>query len=168
MQIAILLILAIVGAFTVGGSLFRDNDLPQVGGRAPDFALVGLDGKTHRLSDYRGKLVMVNFWGTFCPPCKEEMPAIEKQYQKWRDAGFEVLAVNLAESKVTVDSFVKQLNLTFPILLDDRMEIRKTYGVVNYPTTFLIDQSGKIALKKEGQMDESFIEQNLIKWLGKM
>lgn len=168
LQIVILLVLVVVGAFAVGGSLFKDNRLPQVGEQAPDFSLLGLDGKVHKLSDYRGKVVLVNFWGTFCPPCKEEMPDIQAQYEKWQKAGFEVLGVNLAESKVTVESFVRQLNLTFPILLDDEMEIRKKYGVVNYPTTFFIDKNGKIAAKQEGQMEQGFIERNITTLLGKM
>ena len=169
MQVIILLVIAGIGAFAVGGSFAsKDDPIPKAGGQAPDFSLPGLDGKVHKLSDYRGKVVMINFWGTFCPPCKEEMPDIQAQYEKWKDEGFVVLGVNLAESKITVQGFVRENKLTFPILLDDQMEIRKKYGVVNYPTTFFIDRSGKIVWKQEGQMQESFIERQITALLEKM
>lgn len=167
-QIAILIVLAAVGVFTLADSLTSKDKIPRVGDTAPDFQLVGLDGQVYKLSEYRGKVVMLNFWGTWCPPCKEEMPDMQAQYEKWQQAGLEILAVNLGESKVTVDSFIREYGLTFPALLDPQMDIRKQYGVYWYPTTFFIDRSGKITAKVEQQMDERFIEQNLIKLLGTM
>ncbi|MCC2684923.1 MAG: resA [Paenibacillaceae bacterium] len=164
-QIAILLVLVIVGAFAVGGSFASRSPLPVVGDKAPDFTLTDLDGQTHQLSEYRGKPVVINFWGTFCPPCRDEMPAIQAQYDKWRQQGFTVLAVNLGENKVTVDSFVKQLKLTFPVLLDPDMDLSRKYGVKLYPTTYFVDKSGKIEAKQEGQMEQDFIERNIMKLL---
>jgi len=131
------------------------------GDKAPDFSLIGLDGKEHRLSDYKGKAVLVNFWGTFCPPCKEEMPAMQRQYEKTNRDSIEFLAVNLAESPITVQNFISQNKITFPVLLDDKEEIRKKYGVINYPTTFFVGPDGKIASIKVGMMSEEFIEQTI-------
>lgn len=168
LQIFILIILAGVGAFAIGSSLVDKDKIPRVGDSAPDFQLIGLDGQVHKLSDYKGKVVLLNFWGTFCPPCKKEMPDMQKVYEKWQQAGFEILAVNLAESRVTVDHFVNDLGLTFPVLLDDKMSIRKQYGVFYYPTTFFIDRKGKIVSKVELEMDQQFIEQNIIRLLGTM
>jgi len=166
-QTAILLAIVIVGAVTLAGGLFKGNEPPKVGARAPDFSLSGLDGKTHRLSDFRGKLVILNFWGTFCPPCKAEMPDLEAAYRKWQGDDVVILGVNLNESHVTVSSFVDQLGITFPILLDSQDEIRKKYGVMNFPTTFFIGRDGVIAVKQEGQMEPGFIEQNIKNLLGK-
>lgn len=168
LQIVVLLILAGVGVFALGDSLTNKDRLPRVGDTAPDFQLLGLDGQVHKLSDYRGKVVMLNFWGTWCPPCKEEMPHMQEQYEKWQQAGLEILAVNLGESKITVDNFMQQNQLKFPALLDPQMAIRKKYGVYWYPTTFFIDRKGKITAKVETQMDEQQIEQNIIKLLGSM
>lgn len=167
-QIIILLVLAGIGAFTIGSGLTDKNELPKVGSTAPDFQLVDLDGKVHKLSDYRGKAVMLNVWGTWCPPCKEEMPDMQQQYEKWQERGFEILAVNLGESKVTVANFVEEHELTFHILLDDNMSVRKQYGVYWYPTSFFIDPQGKITAKIETLMDEQTIEQHIIKLLGSM
>lgn len=168
LQIIILLVLAGVGVFTIGSSFGDKDKTPRVGDQAPDFQLVDLKGNVQKLSDYKGKVVLLNFWGTFCPPCKKEMPDMQEVFEKWQDAGFEILAVNLAESKVTVEHFVNDLGLSFPILLDDRMSIRKQYGVFRYPTTFFIDRSGKIVSKVELEMDLQFIEQNIIRLLGTM
>jgi thiol-disulfide isomerase/thioredoxin len=85
-QIIILSFVLIVGVYTIANSLFSDHITPQVGDNAPKFKLLGLDGQVHQLSDYKGKNVIVNFWGTYCPPCKAEMPAIQKQYEKWQQS----------------------------------------------------------------------------------
>lgn len=161
LQILILLAVVVIGGFTIGRSLFFDDQVPKEGHKAPSFALLGMDDKQHKLSDYKGKVAMINFWGTFCPPCKQEMPAIQKQYEQWKDKGLEVIGVNLGESSVTVQSFIRQNELTFPILYDPDLNIRAKYGVVQYPTTFFVNRDGEITTIKIGEMDERFIEQTL-------
>ncbi|WP_282935671.1 thiol-disulfide oxidoreductase ResA [Paenibacillus sp. RC67] len=160
-QIAIFAVVIVIGALTLFNNLYATDKKPVEGSKAPDFTLTGLDGKQHNLFDYKGKAVMVNFWGTFCPPCKNEMPAIQHQYDKMNKDTTAILGLNLGESKITVQSFMDQYKINFPILLDDNEETRKRYGVMQYPTTFFISPDGKIAKIKIGEMDEAYIEQTL-------
>lgn len=151
----------LIGGYTIGNSLFAEEEIPRVGSKAPDFTLTGLDGKTYKLSDFRGKPVLVNFWGSWCDPCIREMPAIERQYNKWKDEGLVVLGLNLDESKVTVQSFVKQTNVTFPVLFDQELRMRDRYAVRQYPTSFFVDPDGKIVQIAAHEMTEEFIEQTV-------
>ncbi|GAA3405294.1 thiol-disulfide oxidoreductase ResA [Paenibacillus hodogayensis] len=157
----ILTFVLLIGGYTIGSSLFAKEDIPREGSTAPDFSLTGLDGSKASLSDYRGKAVMVNFWGSWCEPCAREMPAIQRQYEKWKDKGLVVLGLNLDESNVTVQSFVQQMNITFPVLLDKELRMRDRYAVRYYPTTFFIDPSGKIVKIAVMEMDDDFIEQTI-------
>lgn len=161
LQVFILGALVLVGGFAIGQSLFAGDAIPREGDKAPGFSLRSGDGTIRDLAGLQGRVVIVNFWGTFCPPCKEEMPAIQSQYDKWKDRGVEVLAVNLGESEVTAQSFVRQHSLTFPILYDPNLAVRDKYGVNQYPTTFFIDSNGKIHKTVIGKMEESFIEETL-------
>lgn len=158
-QSVILTAVLLIGAYTIGSSLFAKEDIPREGSVAPDFALTDLAGEKVRLSDFRGKPVIVNFWGSWCDPCIREMPAIQRQYELWKDKGLVVLGVNLDESKVTVQSFVKQTGVTFPILFDQGLRMRDRYAVRYYPTTFFIDANGKIVKIAVLEMDDAYIEQ---------
>lgn len=160
-QSVILAVVVLIGGYTIGSSLFAKEEIPKEGSTAPHFSLAGLDGKKHALSDYEGKVVMINFWGTWCEPCTREMPAIQRQYDKWKDKGFVVLGLNLDESKVTVQSFVRQYNLTFPILFDKELRMRDKYRVANYPTTYFVDANGTIRKINVGEMTEAFIERTI-------
>jgi peroxiredoxin len=157
-QLCIFAVVIVIGALTLINNLYATEKKPVEGSKAPDFTLVGLDGKQHKLSDYKGKTVMVNFWGTWCPPCKDEMPAIQHQFDKLDRQNVEFLALNLGESKITVQSFVDQYKITFPILLDDNEATRKRFGVSQYPTTFFIAPDGKISKIIIGEMTEAIIE----------
>ncbi|HEY0829194.1 MAG TPA: thiol-disulfide oxidoreductase ResA [Bacilli bacterium] len=159
-QVAILGGILLIGGWAISDSLFSDHKIPQVGDRAPDFTLQGLDGKEHRLSDYKGKVLLINFWGTFCPPCVREMPAMQRIYDKYKGEDFEVLAINLDESTVTVQSFVKQYKLTFPILMD-KNTVRRKYGVSSYPTSFFVDSNGRITDIVIQEMTDAFIESRI-------
>lgn len=123
---------------------------PEIGQKAPDFKLETLDGKTVQLSDLQGKRVMLNFWATWCPPCKAEMPAMEKLYQEAGD-DFEIIAVNI-DTKNDVAGFVNDMGLTFPILLDKTEQVMKTYQILSIPTSYFIDRSGVIQHKFIGAM----------------
>ena len=117
---------------------------------APTFTLKNLAGEEVSLKDYRGKKVMLNFWATWCPPCKEEMPAMEKFYQQ-NSNDIEILAVNL-DPQNNVEAFVKEKELTFPILLDQEGSTQQTYSIISIPTTFIIDEQGLILKKHIGSM----------------
>lgn len=160
-QAIILTAVLLIGGYTIGSSLFAEDEIPREGSAAPDFTLTGLDGKSYTLSDFKGQPVVVNFWGTWCEPCVREMPAIQRQYDKWKDKGLVVLALNLDESKVTVQSFARQYNMTFPVLFDKELRMRDRYAVRSYPTTFFVDSAGKIVKIASIEMDDNFIEQTI-------
>jgi peroxiredoxin len=111
---------------------------------APDFALDNLEGSTMSLKDFQGKVIFLNFWATWCGPCRYEMPAMEKLWQKFKEESFVILAVNVRERKEEVSSFMKANAYTFPVLLDSRGTLANNYGIRAYPTTFLLDPEGRI------------------------
>lgn len=123
--------------------------------RAPDFALPDIDGKVHKLTDYRGKVVLVNFWATWCPPCRKEMPSIQKLYLSLKDQPFAVLALDQGESDNNVFAFMGQLDPepTFPVLLDRHSQAAHAFGVMGIPTTYLIDKQGFIVHQAVGGRD---------------
>jgi len=126
----------------------------DVGHPAPDFTLPDLDGTPRKLSDYRGKVVLLNFWSTWCTPCRTEMPSMQRAFQRHKGNGFEILAVSLnVEGKPPVVEFVKELKLTFMILLDPKKEVARIYRVYALPTSYVIDKQGKIAYKLIGEKD---------------
>ena len=121
---------------------------------APEFALAGLTGNRIRLSDHRGHVVLLNFWATWCPPCRAEMPSMEKLYQAYRDRGLVILAISgdRAGTQV-VESFVEELGLTFLIVLDPAGEVFAQYGVPGLPTSYLLDRRGRIVSAEAGARD---------------
>ena len=123
------------------------DNLPglKVGEMAPDFELKTLDGKTAKLSDYRGKKVILNFWATWCPPCKAEMPDLQKYHQEAGESVV-ILAVNI-DPQYDVRKFVRETNVTFPVLLDSKDEVNTLYRILTIPTTYFIDEKGTIRSK---------------------
>ncbi|XEC92790.1 redoxin domain-containing protein [Paenibacillus tarimensis] len=162
-QIVILLGVLLIGGYAIGKTLFADGDTktPREGKEPPAFTLAGLDGNTYSLSDYTGKALVITFWGTFCPPCVKEMPEFERQYQKWQDKPFEILAINLSEPDLPVTNFVRQHKLTFPILRDVNRQTERKYGLRSYPTTFFIKPDGKIMEIVVTPMTEQQIEERV-------
>ena len=118
--------------------------VPAVGTAAEDFALVGLDGKEQRLSHYRGKVVLVNFWATWCKPCTTEMPAMQATYDKLREKGFVVLAINELEDESKVREHIKQHGHTFPVLMDRDNKIANQFWVFGLPVSVFIDERGVV------------------------
>lgn len=154
----ILGVLAIAIVYTIYNSATKDKVAAiGVGDKAPDFALVDLNGEEHRLSDYKGQGVFLNFWGTWCEPCKKEMPAMDRQYSKYKDEGVQVLAVNVAQSKFEVQKFIDNYHLSFPVVIDKTKSVLDAYNVVPLPTTFLISPEGKVEKIITGEMTESQI-----------
>ncbi|MEW6331627.1 MAG: TlpA disulfide reductase family protein [Pseudomonadota bacterium] len=119
---------------------------------APDFALKDIDGKPHRLSESRGKVVLVNFWATWCPPCRREMPSMQRAWTQLKGKNFEMLAVNVGEDEDTIFgfTFATGAELTFPILLDRDAQVIKTWPVIALPTSFVVDPQGRIVYRAVG------------------
>jgi thiol-disulfide isomerase/thioredoxin len=117
---------------------------PEVGKLAPDFKLISLDKQEVSLSDFRGKPVLINFWASWCGPCRIEMPFLQEVYEEWNSKGLVMLAVNLQENPTTVKKFVENAGLTFPILLSPGNAVPLSYNVRGIPATFLIDADGVI------------------------
>ena len=125
----------------------------KIGNIAPDFELETLDGKTKKLSDYRGKPAMLNFWATWCPPCKAEMPDMEKFHN---NTDMPIVSVNLTQNELKdsdVADFAKKYKLTFPIMLDEKLEASQPYMVRTIPTTYILDKDGRIHAKRIGPMN---------------
>jgi len=148
---AVLAVLLGVGLLAVGMSWWslevEPPATPRTGGAAPEFQLADLQGRPVALSDLRGKVVYVNFWATWCVPCRDEAPALQRLYDGLRGEGFEILAATIdAENDVAaVEAFRKQYGLLFPILLDTRKEAYTRYGATGVPETYLIDSEGRLA-----------------------
>ena len=124
--------------------------------QAPDFSFPGLDGKKVSLGDQKGKIVLVNIWATWCPPCVEEMPSMEKLYQKFKGENFEILAVSIDETGLkAVAPFMKKTRLTFPALIDAEGTIKATYKITGIPESFIIDKQGFLIKKIVGPVDWS-------------
>jgi thiol-disulfide isomerase/thioredoxin len=122
--------------------------------QAPDFTLPTLSGGPMRLADLRGKVVLLNFWATWCMPCRQEMPTLETLYQRYKDAGLVVLAVNMDTLSTTgVEAFVQEVAVTFPIVLDPAWATAQTYRVLGLPTTYLIDRAGNVVVREVGERD---------------
>jgi len=119
---------------------------PQQGFLSPDFELKTLEGETVKLSSLRGQAVLVNLWATWCPPCRAEMPAIEKVYNEYKDQGLVVLAVNMTyqDSFSDIAPFLDKYGLTFPVLLDESSEVGTAYQLRSLPSSFFIDRAGII------------------------
>lgn len=154
----ILIVLATAIIFTLYANFTKnDRKIATVGEKAPDFVLKDLDGHEYRLSDFKGKGVFLNFWGTFCDPCKKEMPYMNNQYKRFKNQGVEIIAVNVGETDLAIETFVNQYNLSFPIVVDNG-EVQKAYGIYPLPATFLISPEGKVVDYIEQSLTEDMIE----------
>ncbi len=117
---------------------------------APDFTLTDVDGKIHRLSDYRGKVVIVNFWATWCPPCREEMPSMQKAWETLREKDVVMLAINIGENEDTIFQFIANYPVDFPLLMDLDSTVIGNWPVKGLPTTFIVDTQGRLAYRAIG------------------
>jgi thiol-disulfide isomerase/thioredoxin len=126
---------------------------PWGGGTAPALALRDTDGRTHDLAAYRGKVVLVNFWATWCEPCRQEMPSIQRLRDRLAGQPFAVLAVNVDEPDARVRLFVKQTALDLPILMDPDKVVTRGWGVRVLPVTFLVGPDGRVRYRLVGDLD---------------
>lgn len=145
---------------SVNEELYGNGNVKTVNRLAPDFTLKGLDGKSHSLKDFRGKKVLVNFWTTWCPPCQREMPILEKYYETHDVV---VVGVNITDQEFGADviqEFKDYYQLSFPILLDEKGEVSKAYEVLTIPTSFVVDEEGRIVKEIVGPVTEEILEDN--------
>jgi peroxiredoxin len=124
-----------------------------VKGHAPDFTLRSMNGPNLRLQEQRGRVVMVNFWATWCGPCRQEMPHLNRLYGKYRDAGFTLLGVNIDEDQGKATHLAARLGLQFPVLLDTDKKVSRMYDLSTMPSTLLIDRDGRVRYVHLGYRD---------------
>jgi len=159
----LLLLVALVGGAWIHASRVPNEDevaakvAARVNFQAPDFALTTLDGTSIVLSEQRGKIVLINFWATWCPPCRAEMPEINAAAQAHRDQ-LMVLAINNGETIEQVRPFVAEFQLTFPVLLDPDGAVASKYAVLGLPTSFFVDRNGIVRAANIGAMNRAYIE----------
>jgi peroxiredoxin len=118
------------------------TQIAAAGKIAPSFAVPSTDGKSQTLAAYRGKIVVMNLWATWCPPCRSEMPDLEKLYETYRGRGLVVIGINQGESRQRAAEFAQSLRITYPIWLDSQQQYGRTYIALGLPTTVVIDRSG--------------------------
>jgi peroxiredoxin len=144
-------LMLVIGALAL---IFSSNALAaEEGAPAPDFTLKTLDGSNLKLSEQRGTVILLNFWASWCGPCRTEMPLLDDLYQEYRDYGFTVLGVNLDENRDQADRLLDKIPVTFPVLFDPQNSTSETYGVDAMPTTVLIDRNGVVRHHHRGYKD---------------
>ena len=154
----ILSVLVFAIVYTIYNNATKEKvEVLGIGDEAPDFTLVDLNGEEHRLSDYKGQGVFLNFWGTWCKPCAKEMPAMDRQYEIYKEQGVQILAVNIAQSDFEVERFASQYGLDFPIVIDKTKSVMEAYNIDPLPTTLLINPEGEIEQIVRGEMTEQDI-----------
>lgn len=160
--LAVVLILGGLGTLIwMGMKTAADNRIPssapalmQEGESATNFSLAALGGGDIALADYEGQVVVMNFWATWCPPCRAEMPGLNRFYETHKDEGLVVLAINGQENEATVRPFIEANNFTFPVLLDLQGSVARQYTTRSFPTTFIIDRNGIIQHVQVGEISE--------------
>ncbi|MGG4210585.1 thiol-disulfide oxidoreductase ResA [Bacillus sp. FSL K6-1000] len=161
----ILLVMLAALCYTMYNSVFAKQDRVKEGSIAPNFVLQSVDGDRIELKDLKGKGVFLNFWGTWCGPCKQEFPYMANQYEVFKDRGVEIVAVNVAESKIAVKNFMEFYGVNFPVAMDKDRQVTEAYDITPLPTTFLINPEGKVIKVIKGTMTERNVYEymNLIK-----
>ena len=118
--------------------------MPPIGQKAPDFTLRTNAGKNQKLSELRGQVVMINFWATWCPPCREEMPHLNRLYDQYRKTGFVLLGVNVDDNAQQAQDMARELQIAFPVLFDTTKQVSRRYDVDAMPSTVIVDRDGKV------------------------
>jgi len=135
-------LLAALALSVVAASSLASSGL--TGRPAPDFALKSSTGENLRLSEYRGDVVLINFWATWCGPCRQEMPLLDQLYTRYHRVGFNLLGVNIDDDSARAMSMIRELGVSFPVLFDSRKEVSKLYDVNAMPVTILVDRDGNV------------------------
>ncbi|MDH5443923.1 MAG: TlpA family protein disulfide reductase [Gammaproteobacteria bacterium] len=137
-------------AIIVSSSHISSLQAAQLSGKAPDFTLKSMSGKNLKLSEFRGQVVMINFWASWCAPCRQEMPLLEDLYKKYKPLGFTLLGVNVEEDSSKAATLLKSIKVSFPILYDNKNKVSKLYKVAAMPTTVIIDRDGRLRYLHKG------------------
>ena len=173
----LLIILALAGlvlAFVIAGLLLFKGEATKesssqsssvIKEAAPNFTLELLAGKSFQLSDYKGKPVLINFFASWCLPCREEMPAIEKIVQEYQPKGVVFLGISTDDTEANAKDFVKKYGITFPVGVDKTTSIQKSYGLYGIPTTYFIDKQGIVNYFHSGAVTEELLHHELDKLL---
>lgn len=122
----------------------------SISGQAPDFTLHSRSGHNLRLSDYRGQVVLLNFWASWCGPCRQEMPLLNVLYKRYKNLGFTILGVNVDTNSTKANRYLRDIKVSFPILYDTKNSVVQKYNVNAMPTTVIIDKNGKMRFKHQG------------------
>ena len=134
-----------------------------IGSKAPDFSMTGISGQQISLKDLRGQGVLVNFWATWCYPCREEMDDLKAAYEKYKDQGIVILGIDMKEGEDTVRKFTDSYKITYPILIDTDGKVSDAYNVFGIPSSFFIDREGVIRDIVLGEMDQDSINNKIEK-----
>ena len=162
---------ALVVLFVVGllaGCTAPGSQAPEgisEGNRARSFSLATLDGTQVSLKDYRGQVVLINFWATWCPPCRAEIPSLEMAYRARQDDGLVVLGISVEESRETVQPFVGDFGMTYPVLLDEAGRVYQMYRVLGLPMSIVLDRDGVIQARHVGYLSAEQLDRYLVKVL---
>lgn len=152
------ILIVLIGAvvFALVSNSKKDKTIYKIGDQAPDFTLVQVNENNEieeiKLSDYKGKGIMLNFWATFCKPCEAEMPYMQALYPEYEEKGIEIIAVSLDATQLVIDKFIDKYDLTFPIPHDPKGSARNLYNVGPIPSTIFISPEGEIVEKIEGAL----------------
>ncbi|MDN4526451.1 thiol-disulfide oxidoreductase ResA [Fictibacillus fluitans] len=157
-RFALLLLLFVAVGFALYKHYSDDNKQTLIGEPAPNFKLKNINDKTVELQQSKGKVTLVNFWGSWCEPCKREMPLLQSMYSKYHNRGFEILSVNSQESNLAVKNYAQKYHLSFPVLLDLENQAGRAYNVYKLPASFLIDSNGKVVEGFEGELNKKQLE----------
>ena len=153
------LIIALVLSVFAASSLASSG---MEGQQAPDFALKSSTGENLRLSEYRGDVVMINFWATWCGPCRQEMPLLDELYSRYQRVGFNLLGVNIDDDSNRAMNMIEELGVNFPVLFDARKEVSKLYEVEAMPVTVIVDREGTVRFIHHGYKpgyEEMYLDQ---------
>ena len=153
----LLLVMLVACGGGEGATLMGVNE----GNQARDFTLEALDGREVSLSDFQGKVVLINFWATWCAPCRAEIPDLQTAYETRQNDGFVVLGVNVEESRATVEPFVAEFGMTYPVLFDETGQLLKLYRAIGLPMSILVDEEGLIQARHIGYLTEGQLEDYL-------
>jgi len=137
-------------ALAMFGLLPLSADAMSTSGQAPDFTLHSRSGHNLRLSDYRGQVVLLNFWASWCGPCRQEMPLLEVLYKRYHKLGFTILGVNVDTDSTKANNYLRDIKVSFPVLYDNQNAVAKNFNVNAMPTTVIIDRNGKMRFMHQG------------------